>query len=461
MKTVKVLTEELEILKIEAKAIVQAADSAGRELTDDENSRFDQITKVAIVEKNQELTRAKDIEREVIALSAREDRQRRISALDAEPERSRMRVLPTNGEVANDEDGQEPRVYHRMAKLKAFKDEKTAFHCGMWLRAMYSRIYNRDDRSANAYITRLGWPVTNAATEGTGGGGGYLVPSPLAQTIIDVRETVGVARRILNIQPMTADTLTISRRAGGLTVYYPGETIAINLSDGSWQQIELIVKKRSVATQISQELQDDALISVVDDAVSEISYALAEKEDAETINGDGTSAYGGVMGLLSSLGAAGVVSAASGHDTWGELDVADFTSAMGRLPDKYTRDTSWVCSSNFYWTAMAKVLLSGGGNSIADLQAGTNGAQFFGRPVYFTDKMPRVTATSTKSALYGTFSMGAILGDRTGIAVGRSEDYQFLQDMTTLKASTRYDIKVHAGGDANTVGAYVALATAS
>lgn len=462
MKTVKQLQEDIDALKYEAKGIYEACKRANREMNAEESARFDAITD----EKNGEISvlakQLKDAEDREQAIRDMAIRDRRNRVVD-EIENSLVTTNPAptasasgNAATAN------VRVLPRMSKLRAFKDDATAYDAGMWFRAVVGREYHREDKNAEVYCSRKGLTVTNVGNEGSGTGGGYLVPTPLAQTIIDVRESVGVARRILQIQPMTADTLSIPRRAGGLTVYYPGEATTITTSDKTWGQVELIARRRAVAHQISQDLVDDALISIVDDAVAEMAYALADKEDSECINGDGTATYGGVRGLLSKIGSAGVYTAGSGDDTWAELALEDFTGTMGKLPEKYSRAPVWVCSANFYWSVMVKVLAGAGGNNVASLTSGPNGEpMFLGYPVYFTDKMPRTTAASTKCAMFGTFSMGAMLGDRVGIRIGRSDDVGFLEDVTTLRATSRYDIQVHAPGDSSNAGAYVALSTNS
>lgn len=472
MKNSQQIKEAIEVLAIEARGIVDACQRTNRELTEDEDKRFKEITAKdssgLIYNLQAELKQAEEREASIRSLSEQAHRKTTMQELGdiLNPTQQPERVLPTNGIVPG-ENRQPARVYHRMAKLKAFKNDKDAYDCGMWIRAVVARVYNRPvDNYAENHVRMLGWKITASQTEGSGPAGGFLVPAPLAQTIIDVRETVGVARRIARIMPMTSDTLDMPRREGGLTVVYPGEGGLITASDKTWGQIAFIAKKRAVANQISQELVDDALISVVDDAVSEMAYALADQEDAEMILGDGTATYGGETGLISAIGAAGVVDAAAGHDTWAELDATDFSSVMGALPDKYGRMPVWVCSRNFYYTSMFKLLISGGGNTISTLeqgnsQFGPNTAGFLGSPVYFTDKMPKTTAAATICALYGTFEMGVIIGDRMGIAIGRSDEYAFLNDLTTLKATSRYDINVHAPGDATDAGAYVALKTAA
>jgi HK97 family phage major capsid protein len=84
-----------------------------------------------------------------------------------------------------------------------------------------------------------------------------------------------------------------------------------------------------------------------------------------------------------------------------------------------------------------------------------------GYPVYLTSQMPTSTAAATTCALFGAFNQAAVLADRGGIRVARSDDFKFLDDKVTLRATSRYDINVHDPGDGSTAGAYVGLVTAS
>lgn len=464
MDSVKALEEELESLAIKAKAIVEVAKRDNRDLDNDEATEFDDITTVRIPDLKKRLATAVKREEQIASLSVSARRQTQTEELDSiinRPARGPRLVLPVNGE----EHANEPqRVYHTLGKLKCFKTKKDAFDSGMWLRAIVGKEWNRPDASAETHVRRLGWEVSNVGTEGTGSLGGYLVPAPLSEALIDVRERAGVMRSLVRVMPMTADTLTVNRRASGLTVYGGSESPAADMtaSDKGWSQIKLIAEKRYVVHQISQELVDDALIAVVDDAVQEMGYALAAAEDDEIINGTGTSAYRGVVGLLSAIGAGGVSDAASGHDTWPELDLADVTACMGKLPDEYATEPAWLCSRAFYYNVMLRIQAQASGNDIAALQMGDGGRRMFlGYPVYTTNRMPTSTAAATVCALFGSFGMSVMLGERTGIRIARSDDFAFLRDVTTLKATTRYDVKVHAPGTASAAGGYVALKTAS
>jgi HK97 family phage major capsid protein len=377
-------------------------------------------------------------------------------------------ALPVNG-VAPDAaiERQQVSVNLRTRTPKNFTDLREAWAVSNWMKAVVSREFHHTiDTAAEDVCKRYGLQITNAGTEGTGSAGGFLVPAPLERALIDIRERVGVMPGLVRNMPMTSDTLTINKRSSGLTVYYGTENPASDMtaSDKAWQQVELVAKKRYVVHQISQELVDDALIAVVDDAISEMGYALASQMDNEIINGTGSSSYGGVNGLLNSIGSAGVYapSNGTGKSVWSGLTITEFVETMAKLPEEYADNAVWVCSRAFYVGVMLRLMAAAGGNTVAAVQGGDGGVRrFLDSPVYITGKMPKTTATSQKSCLYGDFSRACILGDRMGIRVARSDDFAFLRDLTTLKATARYDFKIHAAGNSSDAGGYVALSTAA
>lgn len=360
-------------------------------------------------------------------------------------------------------------VQHRLGPLQAFKGEnaaRDAYDSGMWLRAVIAKGNRKTDEEAEAQIAKRGWSINNIATEGSPAGGGYLVPTPLSNAIIDVRALAGVSRQLCRVVPMTSETQAIPKKTAGTTVYYPGETGTITASDQTWAQINLTAKKRAILSKISQELRDDAVIAIVDDLASQMGTDFAVKEDAELFKGDGTSTYGGVTGLLAALGAAGLTTPATsgGFSVWSGFTVTEYTAAMAKLADKYWQySPAWACSSAFYFTSMLKVQAAAGGNTIMSLAEGAaNGRpMFMGYPVYFTNQMPTATAVSTVSVLFGAFSQAAIVGDRMGISIAQSEHLGFAEDVLAVRATTRYDINCHDVGTASVAGAIVGLSTAA
>jgi HK97 family phage major capsid protein len=452
--------EEIERLAIEGKGLVDRCQAERRQLNDAESARFDQITINEIPSLQREETAAKQWEEAQLQLAG--------AGQGGPANMYHHNFNQHNQGLQRLLDGQKPlaqRTMGRVSSLRAFHTEQAAYDAGQWLKAIVARTHhNSIDNAAEEHCKSKGLEIFNVGTEGSGPAGGYLVPAPLVATIIEVREQVGVARQVCNVMPATGDTLTVPKRAGGLTVYAPGEGNAITDSDKSWSAVSLVVKKRAVASYISQELSDDALINIVDNVFVEMAFALAQQEDKELINGDGSGAtYFGVRGLLNRLGSAGVSTAATGHDTWGELDIADMAACTAKLPDRFfPYGPSWIASHSFFNNVMARIAYSAGGVTMAEVMSGSpNVRSFMGYPVYLTAQMPTSTAAATVCALFGAFSQAVILADRSGIRVARSDDFKFLEDKITLKATSRYDFNVHEPGDASAAGAYVGLKTAA
>lgn len=463
MKDLKALRDELAELLDEAQAITNVAETEKRDLSADENKRWAELmdeSKGLVQLKKAEIAQREKLETE---------RKRLADARATANGQAAVAGVPHAGAEAKPE----PQIVrHVLAPLTSFRGEnaaRDAYDCGLWLKAFLARTKGIVNETAEQELARRrgrdgGWDVRATMTEGSATAGGYVVPDVMSASIIDIRARVGVARQTAAVIPMTSELLDIPKVTGNTTVYYPGENGQITASDMSFGKISLVAKKRATLSYISQELQDDALISIVDMVNRDFAYKLADKEDDELINGDGTSTYGGVQGLLSSIGTAGVSTAATGHDTWADLDFADISAWMSKLPSKYrVRGVpKIICSQSFFHGVFVRLAYTAGGNTKTDVIGGLGAdATFQGYPCYFTDKMPTATAASTKSALFGSFMDGVVLGDRASVRLALSNDFKFDYDVTALRATTRYDINVHEQGDSSNAGAYVALSTAS
>ena len=458
MDKIKALREKIEELTDEAQAILNLADVEDRDLTADEQKRWDAI----MDDQAGELTKR---QAELELLEKRAAEQKRLAAQRRAAQRSVFDNALTEPQQAA-----APRVGVVRAKLQAFKNDDAgrlaAYECGQWLRAVlaHQRGY-RDESAQNYAVNRFGNGIFATHTEGTNSGGGYTVPDPLSAAFVEYRELAGVSRQICDVRPMTSDTLSIPKLTSGNTVTYPGEATAITANDQVWGQIALTAVKRAVLTKVSNELAADSVINVVDQLVSRLAFQFALQEDNELINGDGTSTYGGETGLLAAIGAGAEYDAggstSSGTDTWPEIAMADFTNTMGLLPSEHWGAPSWLCSPAFYYGVMLKVMASAGGNTIPLLESGSGRPMFLGYPVYLTDKMPTATGTSQKSCLFGTFRDAVVLGDRETLQIAFSDQRYFDEDCIAVRGVTRYDINVHNAGGASTVGGYTCLTTAA
>ena len=460
------LYEQRDELLDEAEAIKNLAEKEERDFTDDEDGRLGAI----LDEKTGDLAK---LQAKIDAAEKRDREMKRLAAIRQAARSDDEIVARHEGALPIETTDENPRIFHKMARLKAFANNqegcKEAYYCGMWLRAIGKRCRAERDEQAEQILAKRGWTPQAAATEGTDTAGGFLVPDPLSSAIIDIREEVGITRRLADVVPMSSNTQDIPKRTGGLTVYYPGEANTVTTSDMTFGRVNLVAIKRAVANQISSELSDDAVINMTDRAVTEQGYALALQEDNEYLNGDGTSTYGGELGWLNAIGSAGIETPANGggESVWTGITTGTISAWFGKLPSKFWMrgQLAIVCSSAFYFNVFDRLMQAAGGNTNATLRSGgiadLADAMYHAYPVFFTDRMPVTTAVSQTSALFGNFGMSSIIGDRTGVRMAMSTDYAFLDDVVTLLATSRYDINIHEAGDSSAAGGVVGLSTAA
>jgi HK97 family phage major capsid protein len=427
------LREQISAEVAKAQAIVALAEQENRDLSAEEKTSIDQITgETGIVDQLQ-----KDLERQIrLEAKAKEILNVRPVVHDQKPE---VKI---------------PASAKRHSKLKAFKSDVDAYAAGQFIRAV---TVGAPD--AKQWCSDHGIGIQAAHSESSNTAGGYLVPDVMENAIINLREEYGVARSALRVWPMSSMSLNIPRRQSGFTSYFVGENSAGTESDMSFSQVRLDAKKLMILTRLSSELNADSIISLADLVANEMALQIANKEDECTFNGDGTSTYGGIVGLKSALAAGAVYTFGTGEDVFADLTTASFTSAMGKLPRFPGIRPAWYIHSAGYFASMARLLAAAGGNTVQILENGVSQVQFMGYPVIFTQVLTSAL-TSTASTIFGYFgdlSMAAAMGSRSGIEIVSDSSRYFEFDQVAIRATTRFDVVVHETGTASACGPVVAL----
>lgn len=447
MKTILELRAERKELVDGAEALLAKAEAENRDLTDEEQTAFD-----AAMEKAEKM--GGDIERRESLEKAQANLQASAGRVTKPQPVDRPNFgLDASGNVI---------VPRREGSMRAFDNSKegelSAYRAGRWIRAqIFGSLKDQQWCRENG----LGFQA--AQSEGVNSAGGYLVPVELERAIIDLREEYGTFRRECRVIPMGSDTIQIPRRTGGLTAYFTAESATPSESNKSWDQVQLTAKKLMTLTRYSSELDEDAYISIADDLASEIAYAFATKEDACGWNGDGTSTYGGIYGLVTNFTAnyaslAGGVQAASGIDTFAEITVATLTTLMAALPKYAMRNAKWYCSKPCNDIVFNGLKAAGGGNTITTLE-GSPQERFLGYPIVVDQSLPTSTGDLSNAVMlfFGDLSMASTMGSRRGIRVQLSTERYFDSDEIGIKGTERFDINNHDIGDASTAGPLVAL----
>jgi len=445
----------------EAQGLVKAAESEERDFTDDEQESFDKLCA------------------EVKTLDARMARLSKLNDIDpptqrkAPPEPIRQPEDPSPAPKGETRDVriEVPDTFRVGRNLRAFTPERLgsnhrdkAYQMSRWWLGFFGHEPSR------RWSTEHGWGYERPAekrvhTEGTNWQGGVLVPDEIDNLMIDLRETRGVARQVCRVVPMGSDHMERRRRTGGLTAYAVGEGDAITESTKSWDWVTLTPRKWGVISTISSELNEDSVISVADDLVSEMAYAHADKEDEACFNGDGTSTYHGIVGIRAAFtNLTGTIANIAGltvgtGNAYSELTLADFNGVVSKLPQYADGpEVRWVVHKTFYHVVMQKLMYAAGGNTTGDITAGT-AQNFLGYPVMFSQVMPKTEANSQVCALLGNFRLGVDFGDRRGMTVAYSDSAtvtsvnMFTNDEIAVRSTARWDINVHDVGNQSATAA--------
>lgn len=459
MRTIKAIREDKTRLADEAEALLLLAASEKREPNAEEQATID-----GIVGKGKRGT-AEYVAGKIDALTAEENRVDNFNSIKAGLAERRATEVKTEDEKTKDPASRAAKIkvpaqakFHH-ASLKAFKGpdaEAAAYMTGQFLLATIGR-----SARAKAWCKDHGVNTNfrGALKESDNSLGGFLVPTEMERSIITLREERGVLRREAMVVPMASDTLHMPRRSSGVTAYWTGELSEITASNPTLDNVELTVKKLAALVRMSSEVNEDTVISLADFVTEEIAYAFADKEDLAGFLGDGTSTYGGIVGVKNALAAGSEYEAIAGNTAYSTLDMADFESMIGQLPMYALQNAKWYISRAGWAASMQRLLDAAGGNTNVNLQGGS-GPMFLGFPVVWVQVMnSTLTAqTSTEGICYFGDARQAIkLGSRRGMSIAMSTDRYFETDEIGIKATQRIDIVVAEKGTATAAGSLIGL----
>ena len=294
---------------------------------------------------------------------------------------------------------------------------------------------------------------------------GMFVPTSLSAAIIDLRNQYGVARQFARSLPMGTASMKINRRRSGLTAHFTGENQPAGTATTlSFDFVELVAKDLEAVTYIPENLSQDSPMALADIVVGEIAYAFAVKEDACFFNGDGTSTYGNILGVVPKLNdgshAASIVTAATGNLSFETLDMRDFHNAAATLPTYAQRGARWYFNRAGWAAGPERLMYAAGGNTTTTTAEGTQ-RQFLGYPVVFSETLNGTLSdqASTILCLFGDLGLSSTFGDRSGITIRSSSEAKFLERQLVVQGIERFDINNHDLGDNSTAGPVIALKT--
>ncbi len=299
------------------------------------------------------------------------------------------------------------------------------------------------------------------------GAGGFLIPEVMRSELLQLALEDSIVRSHATVIPMSTlrvpiptvdDTSHVSSLFGGVQYYWAEESAPLVESQATFGRVVLDAKKLTGFFKVPNELLADApAFSTWFDTRIPAGLAWAEDVAFMTETGAGTP-----QGFIGCPAYVAVDRAATNG-----IAYADIVTMFSRLLPASMKNAIWICSIDSF-PALAQMSLStpgvwmGGYNvpGIADAPP----VSIFGRPVYFTEKVP---ATSVSGGASGDISLVDLsyylIGDRQAVSVDSSEHAAFQNDQTAYRIIERVDgrpwlqspLTPHNGGP--TLSAFVGL----
>jgi HK97 family phage major capsid protein len=450
--TIEELRKAIEALLAEVRAVQAQAKEENRDLTEDEETSIDEKMD-KIDEHRAEIQKKEKAEKRNARI---DDAQNALNATTRQTTGSVRTAIPDP-----DDGDTEPARPRALGTLRAFKDDEAqAYRFGRWIQASFL-----GDERASVYCDRnvADWRECRAMA-GTGNFSS-TVPTEFESTIIKLMEGYGVAMREARVIPMASDTLDIPRWTGDPTAYFAAENASLTASDPSSDQVTLTAKKIYTMTRCSTELVEDSVINVADEVAEGAARAMANKIDKCVFIGDGTSTYGGCVGITTQSGTdtGSQYTAVAGNIAYSDLDDGDFMGMAGKLPEFAQPGAKLYMSRQGFFASAARLQRASGGNTTVDL--GNGPVMQYGSypfvPVQIMNTTLTDQASTTGLAILGDLRQCVALGVRRGIRFQLLTELYAANDQVGFKVTQRFatSVNLNANGDSSTPGTMIVLVT--
>lgn len=261
--------------------------------------------------------------------------------------------------------------------------------------------------------------------EGTGSAGGYAVPQEFATQLVEKKQNINVMRQLANVITTASDrNIPVENSLGSAA--WTAESGAYNESDASFNKVVLSAHKLTRIIKVSEELLQDASFDLQAYLVRNFGRVFGIAEEAAFVNGSGVGQPTGVL-AGATVGITTAVNSAIAADEVIEL--------YHSLKPAYRANAAWVMNDA---TALAIRKLKDAQNRYLWTD-GFNQAPntILGRPVYVSDGMPTIASTA-KVIAFGDFSYYTI-ADRTPSTFQRLNELYAANGQVGFKMAERTD----------------------
>lgn len=306
------------------------------------------------------------------------------------------------------------------SKQTAFQSADMAEVAGSWFRLALHNMGRKEyaDKKRDEDVCRKANVSYDFAS------GGFALPSVLRNELIWLRERYSVIDMILPAIPVGPAGESFPRSGGDVTVYSPGEGVAMTESNLTGNQVTVKPVEMNAYSTVSRRMLAGSVFDFGDHVMQKLMWAVNKKQEQILFLGDGTSTYFNQQGFKGKF-EADVVAAGGTWSTNAEYSAAcvrgsgnlmseitddDLTGLLAKTGD--FEDTSYdgapiVCHKRFYWNVIARLMKSKGGVTMAEMANGIRVPTYQGVPILFSNALPKTDANGQILALYGDFRQAA------------------------------------------------------
>lgn len=278
--------------------------------------------------------------------------------------------------------------------------------------------------------------------ENVGASGGFLVPTEQSteilsqaaeQSIVRQRATIiRMARRQYDkiVLDQTGTTASQPHWFGGMIAYWGEEGAEKTITNAKWRKVSLVAKKLYAYTRSSDELADDAVISLSDYLQSDMGMAglIAWNEDQAFINGNGATQPLGVI-------TAGATITVARNSVANVVDYVDLTNMLEN--HMQSASSVWVASISLKNVLMNMTYPSGNPALVWQPSARDSMPdRILGIPVLWTEKCP--LAGSAGDLILADWKH-YLIGDRQALTFASTNAEYFKYDQTSFRMVHRVD----------------------
>ena len=286
-------------------------------------------------------------------------------------------------------------------------------------------------RKANErYLTRANFNT------GTSSQGGAAVPQFWIEEIMNFADRFGYARALAKIYPMRGKTENLVS-SGAFTGAVVAEGSGLTLTDSTsfFTATAMTAKKIVAGAIVSEEQLQDATPAFLDYVINGLGRALAETEDKQFFNGNGSGAnFTGLTGTSGTTVVRQGGSDSSGKDTFGEISWTDLWNLRLGINSGVGANGAFVVPQSVFGFLMKE---TGGSRPIFDMVrpieiasiglTALEGNSYFtptGRPMHVVpDSLFPTSAANTASAFYADWNQFTVMGIREDVSVNEYTEY--------------------------------------